>query len=60
MDVQVRDSVADHRRVHMLSPGSFTQSPTGTRAPPADSPSLGVSKVRQTRRVPPRFHKQVA
>ena len=59
MDVQMRDRIADHRRIHMLGLGYVTQSPARPRAPPAHAPGFSIGKVSQARCVPPRLDEQM-
>jgi len=52
VDVQVRDSVPDHCRVHVLGPGDFVKGPARPCAPPADALGLGIGQVGQARCMP--------
>jgi hypothetical protein len=45
MDVQVRDSIAEYRRIHVLGSGYAAHCPARLRAPPADGTGLSVSKI---------------
>jgi hypothetical protein len=56
MDMQVRDPIAEHRRVHVLGTGYVTQSPARPRAPQAHGTSLSVGKISQPWRVPQWLH----
>jgi hypothetical protein len=57
--MQVRDGVADHRRVHVLRAGHLAQCPARPAAPLAHAGCLGVGQVGQPWRVPPRLDEQV-
>jgi hypothetical protein len=59
VNVQVRDSVADHRGVHMLGAGDLAQGPARPSRPPADALGFGFRQIGQTWRVPAWFDKQV-
>lgn len=57
--MQVRHTVAEHRRVHMLGTSYVAQRPAGPGAPPSHVLRLRVGEVGHPRRVPQWLHEQV-
>jgi hypothetical protein len=56
----MRNSVADHGRVHVLGASDLPESPAHNGAPPARRQGFGVGQVRKTRCVPLRLDKEMA
>jgi hypothetical protein len=50
--MQVRDAIAEYRRVHVVGPCDVAQSAARSRTPPAHGTGFGVSEISQARRVP--------